>query len=98
MNAKQMGLLFATGAIVIVSSVARSAFAGEVTVFADRDFKGNAMTVRGPSPNLERIGYNDTASSLVVRAGVHDKVSQAAGVVRGVRAVIMSLLHRESHA
>ena len=33
-----------------------------------------------------------------VRAGVHDRVSQAAGVVRGVRAVIMSLLHRESHA
>lgn len=33
-----------------------------------------------------------------VRAGVHDKVSQATGVVRGVRAVIMALLHRESHA
>ena len=33
-----------------------------------------------------------------VRAGVSDKVNQAAGVVRGVRAVIMSLLHRESHA
>ena len=33
-----------------------------------------------------------------VRAGVHEKVSQAAGVVRGVRAVIMSLLHKESHA
>jgi hypothetical protein len=33
-----------------------------------------------------------------VRAGVHDKVSQATGVVRGVRAVIMSLLNRESHA
>jgi len=33
-----------------------------------------------------------------VRAGVYDRVSQAAGVVRGVRAVIMSLLHRESHA
>jgi hypothetical protein len=33
-----------------------------------------------------------------VRSGVHDKVSQAAGVVRGIRAVIMSLLHRESHA
>src|SRR5215213_6687687 len=33
-----------------------------------------------------------------VRAGVHDKVSQAVGVVRGVRAVVMSLLHRESHA
>ncbi|HYT75167.1 MAG TPA: hypothetical protein VEL79_10500 [Vicinamibacterales bacterium] len=33
-----------------------------------------------------------------VRAGVHEKVSQAAGIVRGIRAVIISLLHRESHA
>jgi hypothetical protein len=33
-----------------------------------------------------------------VRAGVHDKVNQVAGVMRGVRAVIMSLLHKESHA
>jgi len=33
-----------------------------------------------------------------VRSGVYDKVNQAAGVVRGVRAVIMSLLHTESHA
>lgn len=43
---------------------------------------------------MERV--DDTASR--VRAGVHDKVSQAVGVVRGVRAVIMTLLHRESHA
>jgi hypothetical protein len=33
-----------------------------------------------------------------VRAGVYEKVNQAAGVVRGLRAVIMSLLHKESHA
>jgi hypothetical protein len=33
-----------------------------------------------------------------VRAGVHEKVNQVAGVVRGVRALIMSLLHKESHA
>lgn len=33
-----------------------------------------------------------------VRAGVFDRVNQAAGVVRGVRAVIMSLLRTESHA
>ena len=33
-----------------------------------------------------------------VRAGVYDKVNQATGVVRGIRAVIISLLHRESHA
>lgn len=46
------------------------------------------------SGTIERV--DDTASR--VRAGVHDKVSQAVGVVRGVRAVIMSLLQRESHA
>jgi hypothetical protein len=33
-----------------------------------------------------------------VRAGVHDRVSQAAGIMRGIRAVIVALLHRESHA
>jgi hypothetical protein len=43
---------------------------------------------------IDRV--DDTAHR--VRVGVHDKVNQAAGVVRGVRAVIMSLLHKESHA
>ena len=43
---------------------------------------------------IDRV--DDTAAR--VRAGVHDKVNQAAGVMRGVRAVIMTLLHRESHA
>lgn len=33
-----------------------------------------------------------------VRAGVHDRVSQAAGVMRGIRAVIMTLLTSQSHA
>ena len=43
---------------------------------------------------IDRV--DDTATR--VRANVHDKVSNAVGVVRGVRAVIVSLLHRESHA
>ena len=43
---------------------------------------------------IDRV--DDTAAR--VRAGVHDKVSRAAGVVRGVRAVVMTLLHKESHA
>ncbi|HXT32538.1 MAG TPA: hypothetical protein VN716_24725 [Vicinamibacterales bacterium] len=46
------------------------------------------------SGTIDRV--DDTAAR--VRAGVHDRVSQAAGVVRGIRAVIVSLLHRESHA
>jgi len=44
--------------------------AGEVTLFSQRDFQGEAVTIRGPAPNLERIGFNDAASSLVVRDGV----------------------------
>ena len=46
------------------------------------------------SGTMERV--DETATR--VRAGVHVKVSQAAGVVRGVRAVIVSLLQSESHA
>jgi hypothetical protein len=46
------------------------------------------------SGTIDRV--DNTAAR--VRAGMHDKVNQAAGVVRGVRAVIMSLLHKESHA
>jgi hypothetical protein len=49
---------------------AGTAAAGEVTVFSERDFQGEAMTIRGPAPNLERIGFNDSASSVVVRDGV----------------------------
>lgn len=33
-----------------------------------------------------------------VRDGVRDKVNQAVGMVAGVRAVVMSMLRRESHA
>ena len=43
---------------------------------------------------IDRV--DDTAAR--VRAGVHEKINHVAGVVRGVRAVIMSLLHKESHA
>ena len=43
---------------------------------------------------IQRV--DDTAAR--VRAGVYDKVNQAAGVARGIRAVIMTLLHKESHA
>ena|SRR5438270_14063657 len=46
------------------------------------------------SGTIDRVDY--TAER--VRAGVHERVSQVSGVVRGVRAVIMSLLHKESHA
>jgi hypothetical protein len=43
---------------------------------------------------IDRV--DDTAAR--VRAGVHDRVSQATSILRGIRAVIIALLHRESHA
>jgi hypothetical protein len=46
------------------------------------------------SGTIDRV--DETAAR--VRAGVHDRVSQAAGIMRGIRAVIVALLHRESHA
>jgi hypothetical protein len=46
------------------------AIAGDMTIYSLRDYKGEAMTVRGPAPSLERIGNGDTAASVVVRQGV----------------------------
>jgi hypothetical protein len=54
-----------------------SALAGEVTLFSERDFQGEAIMIRGPAPNLERIGYNDTASSLIVRNGLWEVCTDA---------------------
>ena len=77
MNANRTARHAAAGVVVAVSLLlASSAFAGEATLFANRNYQGPAMTVRGPSPNLERIGFNDTASSMVVRAGVWEVCSK----------------------
>ncbi|HSC98860.1 MAG TPA: beta/gamma crystallin-related protein [Casimicrobiaceae bacterium] len=76
MNAKRLGRHSAAATAIVVSLFAANAFAGEATLFANRDFQGPAMTVRGPSPNLERIGFNDTASSIVVRTGVWEVCSK----------------------
>ena len=66
------------------------------------DVKG--ITARA-SHQAERVDHaiNGTmdrvdVTATRVRVGVHEKVSRAVGVVRGVRAVIISMLHKESHA
>jgi hypothetical protein len=43
---------------------------------------------------IQRV--DETAARL--RAGVYDTVTQTVGVIRGIRAVIMSLFHTASHA
>ena len=56
---------------------AASAFAGEITLYEHRDFNGPSLTVNGAAPNLERNGFNDTASSLIVRDGVWEACTNA---------------------
>lgn len=63
-----MKRLFAAAALLALS--AHAAFAGELTLFTDTDFRGGRLTVERDAPDLNRIGFNDRASSIIVRAGV----------------------------
>jgi hypothetical protein len=70
------------------------AILADVQAITARVSKQTERVDQAVTGTIDRV--DETAAR--VRAGVHDKVSQAAGVIRGVRAVIMSLLHKESHA
>jgi hypothetical protein len=43
--------------------------AGEISLFTDADYRGRPLTLREPVLNLDRIGFNDLASSAIVRSG-----------------------------
>jgi uncharacterized protein YcfJ len=55
--------LAATVALVAFGGSAR----GEVTFFANDGFQGRSHTSQGPVNNLQRFGFDDRASSVVVR-------------------------------
>ena len=57
--------------------MAASAFAGEITLYQDQDFHGGSITAHGAIPNLDRIGFNDRASSMVIRDGVWEACTDA---------------------
>jgi len=63
-----MKRLFAAAALLALS--AQAAFAGELTLFTDIDFRGTRVTVERDAPDLNRVGFNDRASSIIVRSGV----------------------------
>ena len=50
--------------------MAGSVLAGEITLYKDRDFRGDTLTLRRAAPDLEKTGFNDSASSVVVREGM----------------------------
>lgn len=49
-----------------------AAQAGELTLFEDDNFRGRAVTVRDTTDDLSRAGFNDKASSIMVRSGTWD--------------------------
>jgi hypothetical protein len=56
-------------AAAVLASLAPAAFAGQLTLFADHNFNGNQVTLEGDVPNLRDVGFNDRASSIIVRSG-----------------------------
>jgi len=64
-----------TGAALAV--LASSAIAGEITLYQNRDFRGDTLTLRRAAPDLTRTGFNDRAASIDVREGVWEACSDA---------------------
>src|SRR5438067_8156528 len=64
---KNMKRLLAAAAVL--ATLTHTAFAGELTLFADSDFRGARVTLQGDARDLRQMNFNDRVSSLVVRSG-----------------------------
>jgi hypothetical protein len=59
-----------TGALLGAAILAQAgAHAGELTLYTHDNFNGREVTLRGTTANLSELGFNDRASSMVVRSG-----------------------------
>ena len=56
-------------AFVLVASVAAAQAAAQVTFYEHEGFEGRSFSVAGEVRNLERTGFNDRASAVVVQRG-----------------------------
>lgn len=54
-----------------------AAAAAEITLFEGSNFQGRSITFTSEANNLDPIGFNDRASSIVVRDGVWEACSDA---------------------
>jgi len=59
----------AKAAVGLVGLVVATTAGAQVTLYSHQDFHGQQFTANGRVGNLERIGFNDRASSLVVNGG-----------------------------
>lgn len=54
-----------------------AAHAGELTLYTDDNFRGPSLSVREATPDLARLGFNDRASSAIVRSGTWELCEHA---------------------
>ena len=56
---------------------AASVFGGEITLYEHQDFGGRRITLRDALANFEGSGFNDRASSIIVRDGLWEVCTDA---------------------
>src|SRR5450755_3214303 len=56
--------------IAVCLTVPVTAAAAEITLFEGSNFQGRSITFNGEATNLDPIGFNDRAASIIVRDGV----------------------------
>src|SRR5438045_3020387 len=55
--------------VLAALTLAGGAYAAEMTLYTNPNFRGNDLTLSGEARNLERSGFNDRTESLIVRSG-----------------------------
>lgn len=56
-------------AAAVLATLTHAAFAGELTLFSDSNFRGQRVTIDRDAANLGDFDFNDRASSVVVGSG-----------------------------
>jgi hypothetical protein len=56
-------------AAAVLATFTHAAFAGELTLFSDSNFRGQRVTIDRDAPNLGDFDFNDRASSVVIGSG-----------------------------
>jgi len=56
-------------AAAVLATLTQAAFAGEITLFENSNFRGNRVTLDRDASNLSNVGLNDRVSSVAVRSG-----------------------------
>lgn len=62
-------------AAAVLATLTHAAVAGELTLFADSEFRGARVTLQGDARDLRRMDFNDRVSSMIVRSGVWELCS-----------------------